>query len=374
MASVSAFQRFAACCTYEQHGYLAIKNGTLVYDQRGIKPEGTSLPAITALAIRAFQERPSLETQEALNIFKAYLLEMKDDFLTNILNDSQEIDAAIDQIEAAIQEQKNPPGSEEAVFRLRFLSQLPLTLGVKEAPKTDRVTIDWLNGEKTEETVREWEIIEWLSKQVYQSKTVSQSEDRWQTYEEIMTGAYKGDALLLPDNAEHSGTQELIALGAIVRTSSHNEQGKEITGWKADGSPIYKGFLYEDIKGLGPLEHHWSLEGDHIKEILFYAADMRKRKNGKLICAKTVRQVEHHIQAGKIKTKDVDLKKVHHFTAFQFEFAPDCEGVQLLNWKYWYHKIYSSYLYRGMKRMGYDDANVGPYGFGRTDTKPRVIE
>ena len=190
----------------------------------------------------------------------------------------------------------------------------------------------------------------------------------------MMTCAYQGAHLLISADREHHGTQELIALGAIMRTSSHNEGGKEIIGWNDSGSAIYNGNSYDAIKSLSDADHHWSLEGDHVAEILFFAADMRKRTDGSLIFAKTARQVHHLIQAGKLKGEKIDQETEHHYTALQFEFSPDCEGVQLLNSKFWKHKIYSSYLYRARKQLGYKDANVGPYGYGRTDRNPREIK
>lgn len=376
MNSALAFQRFAASCNFETHGYLEIQGQgegeELVYRDDPIKPASSSLKKITKLAIQSFKANPTVETEVALRIFRATLAFKKDDSFCN----SKGLNAAILKIDAALESQSAFVGSEEAAFRVRFLAEIPVRLGAKHAPKTKTVTISWLNGEKTSATVREWEIIEWLSNKVYHSEAVASAPlaDRWQTYSDIMTGAYKGDHLLISDDPEHHCTEELIALGAIVRTSSHNERGRQIKGWNKDGSPSYRGYRYQDIKALSNREHHWSLEGDHICEILFYAADMRKRTDGTLICAKTARQVDHLIQAGKLKGEKIDLETVHHFTAFQFEFAPDCEGTQLSDWKYWYHKVYSSYLYRAMKKLGYEDANVGPYGFGRTDMNPRIIK
>jgi hypothetical protein len=200
MNSSEAFQRYAASCNYSYHGYLDIQNEALVYQQdRTIS--SISLKKVTDLAIRALQDNPTIEGQEALKIFKASLEAKCKGYFANFWYNTSSLHAAIHQIDEALNKQKDViGGSEEAAFRIRFLSQLPQNLGVAYAPKTQTITRKWLNGESTTVTFKEWEIIKWVSQKVFQCKAVAKatlSEKKWQVYSEIMTGIYKGDALLI---------------------------------------------------------------------------------------------------------------------------------------------------------------------------------
>jgi hypothetical protein len=380
MTSAAAFQRFAASCTFSTHGYLDIQEEAFVYQQDPNKPSSASLARVTNLALRTFIDNPTKEMKEALKIFRGYLRSKQEGCFASLCCNKERVAQAIGKISEILATTKIHGGSEESVFKLRFLSGLPQGLGVKNAPKTKDVNVNWLNGESTTATVKEWEIIDWLSRQVYNFKKVKNKksvEERWQAYSKIMIGAYKGDHILIPDDDEHHKTEELIALGAINRTDSHYEKGRAVVGWnKKTGLAKFAGAYYEDIKSLPNTQKHWSLQGDHVSEILFHAVDMRKMKDEDktLIYSKTAQQVDHLIQAKKLKAKDVNRTRVYHYVAFQFEYAPNSEGIQLLDKNYWLHKVYSSYLYRERIRQGYEDANVGPYGYGKTDKNPRVLE
>lgn len=379
--SVDTFCQFAISCNYEHHGYLKVDGDNLV----ATTDKTNTLEEIVNHGIRLLERCDNKSkplVAESLRIISSHLKDKCSGFIARHFYSERVkvIQAQITRIENAVR--ALPQVESEEVFKLKFLASLPKQLNVTVAPSGDYETVfNWRDGVQTKRTANEWKMIAWLSKNVFESydvQLVRGGQACWRAYNEIMLGAYQGDHLLIEDTQDHALTKELYEHGAIVRGCSHYEKGRKIIEWDDKGNPVYASELREDLEGAEV--QHFGLTGNHIKHILFHQVDMREQQNGALIAGKTARQVDKLLAADnlvlngvKVERADVKMDKTRHYVAFQFESSADSEGYNLLDSRFYKHRIAGclTYLYR--KFRNYEKANVGPYGYGYTDQKPVTL-
>lgn len=375
--SVETLTQFAVACHYNQHGYLKVEAGNLVATS---EKNSSSLKKVVSHAIGMLKDPQSKPlVAESLRLIKAHLQEKCSGWIARIFYSARvkEIQTEISRITRAIRHMPEQP--REDVFRLKLLASLPKELGVSEAPNANHEsTFHWRTGAPTTRNVNEWKVVEWLSKNVFASNAVTTAADAWKTYREIMLGAYQGDHLLIEDVADHARSKELYEHGAIIRGSSHYENGRKINAWDEQGQPEYASDHRADLEAAEV--HHYGITGKHIKHILFHPVDMREQQNGSLIVGKTARQVDKLLAANnlsidgqKIAKKDVkDLTR--QYVAFQFESSQDSEGNNLLDPHFYTHRLMGCITYRARKMLNFAKANVGAYGYGFTDQHPVVLQ
>lgn len=368
--AVTALYQFAASCHFARHQYLAVKDGQIVTSTQ----KGNQLQAVVSSCL-ALLKSCDLNTKpiiyESLRIIRQHLNDKCSGMFARLFYPEkvQKIKSEIAQIDAVLQD-ASPPTTEE-LFRLNFLAALPKKLSVKYAPnEAHQVEYQWRDGTRDVATVNEWKVIAWLSQAVYESDPVQslRENQRWEKYFEIMSGAYQGDHMLIEDDAEHHRAQELQNCGAIIRGSSHYEKGRKIERWDEEGKPVYASELHPDL--VAAEVHHYGLTGNHIRHILFNPVDMREQENesDKLIKAKTARQVDSLAAVNKLKVGE----KMRHYVAFQFESSPDSEGNNLKDPLFYTHRLTGFITYR-LRKLFFERANVGAYGYGRTDENPVVL-
>lgn len=384
--SISAIYQYSASCLYSPQNYLRINDeNKIVVDQK----KTTSLTDLVSKILSIYntcETENKILLRESIKVIQSKLKNKLQEKTSRIINyvispNTTELTQAIEQIDVILNEDLSNAEINEKVYLLKFFTTIPQHLKVTIEPTKETRVFQWSDGSNEKVVVDEWQIIEWLSHQVFQSNAVQSQPDekRWNTYYEIMLGAYSGDHILIEDDENHSKTKEFEQFGAVIRASSHCESGRAILGWNDDGHPRLGGDSHQDL--LKADTPHKGITGRHIKHILFYPIDMRMMKTGELIYAKTARQVDRlaaannlYVKGQKVEASELDLSKEAHFLALQFEYAPDSEGFNLFDSKFYQHRVYSFLTYIALKTFGFVHANIGPYGYGRTDENPVIIK
>lgn len=381
--SHEALLRYAATCNYAKHDYLMVQGnqlGTTPDKEKRSSIDDVVKKTLELLQCATPQKKPVI--LESLKIIRDNIYSKIQSL--NIFYNRCKLQGVVSLFDNIIKrEQKEPFIPNEEVFRLRFLASLPCDLKVQRAPSDNNQNVfKWADKSVDETTVDEWKFIEWLSAKIFESKAVQTLPPgkRFEQYYNMMLGAYKGDHLLIEDDIHHTQTQHLVKNGAIIRASSHYETGRPIKKWNFKGHPVHGGDKHADL--LTSDIPHFGLTGQHIKHVLFHAVDLYEMNN-QLIPGKTARQVERLVNSCgkaiingiKVTKEDLAQSKIRHFVALQFEASPDTEGHNVRHPHFWRHRIAGFFTYRILKlTVGDEVANVGPYGFGRTDVKPVIIE
>ncbi len=381
--SLTALKHFAISFQYTHHDYLAIKNGQLVNSPT---KDNTLLEVINK-AISLLTTCTPQEHARAVYSLKLIRskLELKAQSLFNrIFFNTSQLHAVIERLNRVLAcTHADELVNHEKDFRYKFLAILPSLLPVQHAPSHfNEVIQQWLNGLVEQVNVDEWKILKWLSTHVFEAKQVQSlpPEKQWNMYLKIMLGIYQGDHILIEDDELDTKAEELATLGGIVRASSHYELGRKIADWDENGHPIHAGRLYADL--IQAEVPHYGITGPHLRHILFHATEMSEI-NGQLVVGKTARQVENLIKANNLKIDgksisevDIKTKRKRHFTALQFEYAPNVEGFNVMDCRNFFsHCIYGYLGYRMRKIfLGEYIANIGPYGYGRSDQVPVILE
>lgn len=378
--------QFAASCNYSNHDDLAIRNGELV-----LSPEGNvnkaSINDIVAKALEIYEKAAPDQkavSREALVIIKEHLEDHEGSLLTKIqrlfITINPEVKEAIQKLDQALSlNNRTEPlstSNQEQLFLLKFLSTLPKILSVSNAPSADNtIVFRWKDGTVEEKHVNEWLVIEKIAKKIYNSTQIQDlpPEQRYGKFQELMTEVYKGSHFLFEEDHDDSFVEQMSP-EAIIRASSHYEKGRKVKGWE-NGEPIYSGDDHASL--LSADTHHYGLSGKHIRHILFNSLDAKEGIDGKIVPAKTAHQVDKLLASQKL---NIDTKpETRRFVALQSESSPDCEGndwlgpLQGRGALFYTHRLAGFITYRFLKLIGVENANVGAYGFGRTDLNPIVI-
>jgi hypothetical protein len=370
---MNALYNFAAGCRFKRHSYLAVEQGALVPSNH--KKE--TLEKVVEAALNLFQAAPShdkLLIRASLQVIRDRLYDKTHGKIASLFcwfypREFRKIDEAIQRLDAL--EAFDLRAGEE-LFRLQFLASLPKDLGVSDAPACRRIYHRWRDGAHEAVMVHEPNVIEWISRRVFHSQNVQEQPlyQRWEVYSSLMRGLYRGDHALF----EGARVEELIREGAISRVSSHYERGRVIREWRK-GKPVYGGDLRRETHDADVA--HYGLSGRHIRHILFHAVEMKERSEGSLVVARTARQVDHLHRAGKLKGPF--SSRTRQFVALQFEWSKDCEGHDILGFckgrgaNFFTHRLIGYLLYRALKLLRVENANIGAYGLGRTDEHPVII-
>lgn len=304
----------------------------------------------------------------------------KEGFLSFLFHDIKDLTKAIKILDEAIHANGGEASIKpsERVFRHRFITRIPLDLKI-ESPPTD------------EEDFNEWDFINWLSGQVFNSKEVQDfpEEEQWTRYYEIMKGFYQGDHFLIEEKEHHLRIDDLKAMNASIRTSKCYECGRKILSWnRKTGAPIYGSERIQDLNDVE--ENHYGFSGKHIKHVLFSSVELHETRSGGLVFGQTATQVQKIVRSenhqGKPLVKigektrsvgNIDFESTRRFVALQMEPAPDSEGNDLLDWRFYANRVHRFVLsfFRKMLRFAFAriKSNVGPYGYGRTEYDPVVL-
>lgn len=386
MHNINTFKDFATNLNYSKHPHLSTIGQKLILSNvepiSMLNPLTVLFQSVKDLKDTNDYQKALAISIESLSIVRSNLSSKIDSWFTrtffpsytkNIQQQIQVLDRGIRVCQA--QAEPKSQASEE-VFRLHFLASLPKKLKIQHAPGEAPSSFKWKDGKTDTAIVKEQKVIEWLSKAVFESEAVQKLpvDQRQGRYMEIMLGAYQGDHLLIEDNPEHTHTKELAACGAIIRGSSHYEKGRKILEWK-EGAPVYDSELHESLEQASV--HHYGLTGKHIKHVLFNAVDMGEIEEV-LIPGMTKQQAEALAANNKLKLNGKLVTPAtiqpRHFTAFQFESSPDCEGNNLKDPLFYTHRLRGFILYRILKNLGFQKANIGAYGYGFTDANPVVLK
>lgn len=361
MDSLDFLAAYASSCNYRHNEY---KRGPLVDRLTTAIEHAESLKDLSP------HDRAVLKV--SIDTLRDHAKKSHSNFWARFFTSQKRLGGVIRQLESLSDNLANVPITGERAFRIQFLAQAPKTLRIKHAPSNHHINhFTWRDGSKEVRMVDEHKAVNWLSNAVYNS-----TKGDWNRYHAIMVGAYRGDHLLIEDDPSHQKADQLTQCGTILRGSSHYERGRPIKEWK-DGQPVFAPEGRESF--VKAKEPHHGITGDHVRHILFNRVEMYHTKDGKIIPAKTATQVQHLFDAKK-PVRDVDGNEVkpeevkkRHYVALQFESSADSDGNNLLDIKFYTHRILGFITYRIRKLLGIQKANIGAYGYGVTDMKPIII-
>lgn len=376
MSNVENICRFAVACHYKKHDHFAIENNrlTVVQDSKS----KVSTLGIVSQIIAEREQCGSLQDRQlidnSLRLIRNRCQNKLNSCFARFFYDTGELRECVKMIDKAVKE-RLPQKQNEALFRLRFLSSLPSQIGVKDAPGAfNQIRFQWRNGKIDRTIVDEWRVLKWLSEHVFNSEAVQSlpPQERQKKYNEIMLGAYKGDHLLIEEDKEGTKSKQLNEF-AIIRGSSHYENGREIVRWDERGKACYAPESHKSYSAA--TVPHYGITGKHVKHILYNAVEVQFASEGgqrQLVAHKTAQQVQKLIEKNSISLR-CDANDTGQFVALQFESSPDCEGN---NWRclaFYTHRLYGFITYRLLLKFGIKAANVGAYGFGRTGDDPVIL-
>lgn len=376
MSNTDALRRYAISCNYKHHDNFAIQNGQLVaVEDPKLKASKEAIIKAAVDIFKSCNENDKPMAGLSLKIIRDRFQRQHDSWFSWLFYNKTALKEHIKLIDETIGVVAKPVHSDK-LFLLRFLSSLPSKLSVSHAPGTyNHTKFQWRNGKVDKTVVNEWNVLEFLGKQVFESEAVQSlpKKNRQSKFNEIMLGAYKGDHFLIQDDAEYSRSKELHSHGAIVRGSSHYENGRKILGWDEKGKPVYASESHEHYSAAEV--NHYGLTGKHIKHILFNAVEVQLGYDGDdrvVVAHKTARQVQKLMEKNTI-SKKFDPADTGRYFAFQTESSEDCEGN---NWRcasFYSHRLKGFLTYRALLLLGVKSANVGAYGFGKTGDDPVIL-
>lgn len=386
-------RNYAMECNYPSYkGHLGIENDRLVVTN---KPYGGKQSELAAKIVKDVLADTTLENNslklDALMSINAGWKRKLDSPSTRLFYDTKDLVKSVNIVDDAIAQLggENAIEISEESFRTRFISIIPLHLKVYYPPSDKNIIHHrWKDGTEERREFNEEDFVKWFSEHIFKSQEIQllPDEHKWEHYFSLMKGAYSGDHVLIEEKDHHKRIDDLVKMGAILRTSHQGLQGKAIEDWDKDtGLPKFSGDLHADMKNAK--NKHYGLTGKHVRHVLFYETKLFCTKHKELISGETAQQIEKRVQATNNKGKrvlrigskdynvaDIDFSRKYRFVAVQFQPSSNSEGRDFTDWKFYVNRIMRYIIKTVFTWLGIKKSNLGAYGIGKSEEDPIILE
>ncbi len=338
---------FASQVTFANHLYVTriagrfalMKNKTDFQDLK-------ELIRVILTSPQGLDDQQQRQIHAALNVVESHLTQKISglfSFLIFYSKDKNRISEAIQEIrtfQVALKSSSNPQSEAEA--RLKFYTELPQLLNVKNAATHDRTAIKIV------------------------SKKLWDKLQNYSDYKKYMILLFEGEHFLFEEDDQTANNHYQLYdelrrpnTTAYVRGSSHYDRGR------CNGLSPYL-LDVQKAENLANWNPQYEVAGPQIKALLFGRVKLAFDSRHQPIFGKTFDQA---CEAAKLNHQAMPTK-FKKYTFIQAEWWPDNPSFFTIN--FWMHRLVAANLYRYRRWLGFTKPNVGPYGYGHADQGPNA--